>query len=264
MECLKLIASPRFLEKRIGYLALMLLLDERTEILTLVTNSLKNDLQHESQHVVALALTSVGNLATADMGRVLATDVARQVGSPTPYVRKKAALALIRILKRSPELSGVYVDGALGLLKDRSHGVLISATQLVATVLMLHSAMNETMYLVVPALVKLLRNLLNLGYSPDHDIAGIADPFLQVKLLQLLAILGQKNAEASETMNDVLAQVATNTESNRNAGNAILYECVKTVMTIESDSGLKILAVNILGRFLLNCDNNIRYVCQLQ
>lgn len=25
--------------------------------------------------------------------------------------------------------------------------------------------MNETMYLVVPALVKLLRNLLNLGYS---------------------------------------------------------------------------------------------------
>jgi len=144
------------------------------------------------------------------MGRVLATDVARQVGSPTPYVRKKAALALIRILKRSPELSGVYVDGALGLLKDRSHGVLISATQLVATVLMLHSAMNETMYLVVPALVKLLRNLLNLGYSlalrlsknfwrpdktiisrPDHDIAGIADPFLQVIVIRTLYLHSQ-------------------------------------------------------------------------
>ena len=61
-------------------------------------------------------------------------------------------------------------------------------------------------------------------------------------------------------MNDVLAQVATNTETNRNAGNAILYECVKAIMTVESESGLKVLAVNILGRFLLNRDNNIRYV----
>jgi AP-1 complex subunit gamma-1 len=113
---------------------------------------------------------------------------------------------------------------------------------------------------LVPILIKELRNLLSMGYSSEYDVSGIVDPFLQVEILKLLRLLGTKNEKISETMNDILAQVATNTETAKTVGNAILYECVQTIMTIESDSGLKALAVNILGRFLLNRDNNIRYV----
>ena len=260
MECLKLIASNSFAEKRIGYLGLMLLLTEKEEVLTLVTNSLKNDLNHRSRFVTGLSLAAVGNIASPDIARDLVGDVDKSVRSENNYLRKKGALTLIRVFSKVPELVEDFIDRVTFLVKDRNHAVVLSGLELLLAVVRLDDAHREPLLRLVPNLVRLLRNMLSAGYSPEHDVGGIADPFLQVKILQTLRALGRNNPEASESMNDILAQVATNTETAKNAGNAILYECVNTIMSIESEGGLRVLAVNILGRFLLNRDNNIRYV----
>lgn len=57
-------------------------------------------------------------------------------------------------------------------------------------------------------MVKHLKALVTTGHSPEHDVNGITDPFLQVKILRLLRVLGSGNAEASEAMNDILAQAS--------------------------------------------------------
>jgi AP-1 complex subunit gamma-1 len=182
------------------------------------------------------------------MARDLASDVEKLLRSSNSYLRKKAALAVIRLLKKEPDLIEHMAGRIVALLKDKAHGVLITGLQLMIDVMDLVPAEHEEYLKMVPSLVRLLRNLISTGFSPEHDVGGITDPFIQVKLLHILRLLGKGNEEASEHMNDVLAQVATNTDTAKNAGNAILYECVQTIMEVESESSLRVLAINILGR----------------
>lgn len=266
IECLKLLASPRFADKRLGYLGTMLLLDENQEVLTLVTNSLKNDLNHNNQYVVGLALCTLGNIASVEMSRDLFPEIESALSTQNPYIRRKAALCAMRICRKVPDLQEHFVEKAKMLLSDRNHGVLLCGLTLVTSLCEAEEAEGEEGAIIesfrplVPALVRTLKGLASSGYAPEHDVTGITDPFLQVKILRLLRTLGRGDARTSEQINDILAQVATNTEASKNVGNSILYESVLTILDIDADSGLRVLGVNILGKFLTNKDNNIRYV----
>ncbi|KAF9136713.1 clathrin associated protein complex large subunit [Mortierella sp. GBA39] len=260
IECLKLAASPLFSDKRLGYLGTMLLLDENQEVLTLLTNSLKNDLNHANMYIVGLALCTMGNIASAEMSRDLCSEVEKLLGSSNMYIRKKAALCAIRIIRKVPDLQENFIQRSSSLLNDRNHGVLLSGITLITEMCL---SSHETLLhfrKAVPVLVRHLKNLVSAGFSAEHDVTGVTDPFLQIKILRLLRILGKDDVESSEAMNDILAQVATNTESSKNVGNSILYETVLTIMETPSDNALRVLAINILGKFLSNRDNNIRYV----
>ncbi|XBH97727.1 hypothetical protein VPH35_127354 [Triticum aestivum] len=195
------------------------------------------------------------------MARDLAPEVERLLQTRDANTKKKAALCSIRIVRKVPDLAENFMGSAASLLKEKHHGVLISVVQLCTE---LCKASREALEYLrkhsVEGLVRILRDVSNSSYAPEYDIAGITDPFLHIRVLRLMRTLGQGDADCSEHVNDILAQVATKTESNKNAGNAILYECVETIMGIEATSGLRVLAINILGRFLSNRDNNIRYV----
>ncbi|GJN67251.1 clathrin associated protein complex large subunit [Purpureocillium lilacinum] len=285
IECLKLLASPRFADKRLGHLATSLLLDENQEVLTLVTNSLKkyvglgrgrqldllanitcSDLGHSNQYIVGLALCTLGNIASVEMSRDLFPEIETLISTSNPYIRRKAALCAMRICRKVPDLQEHFLEKAAHLLADRNHGVLLCGLTLVTSLCEAdeeeggEEGIVEKFRQFVPGLVKTLKGLSTSGYAPEHDVTGITDPFLQVKILRLLRVLAVGDAHTSEQINDILAQVATNTDSSKNVGNSILYEAVLTILDIEADSGLRVLGVNILGKFLTNRDNNIRYV----
>uniref|UniRef100_A0A8C7LWD6 AP-1 complex subunit gamma n=1 Tax=Oncorhynchus kisutch TaxID=8019 RepID=A0A8C7LWD6_ONCKI len=260
MECVRLIASPRYNEKRVGYLGAMMLLDEKQDASLLITNSIKNDLSHSSQYVQSLALCTLGCMGSAEMCRDLAPEIDRLLRASNSYIKKKAALCAVHIVRKVPELGELFTPASRSLLSEKNHGVLHGAVVLITELCERNPETLEQFRKAVPELVQIMKGLVMSGYSPEHNVAGISDPFLQVRILRLLRILGRNNETASDAVNDLLAQVATNTDSSKTAGSAVLYETVLTVMDIKSESGLRVLAVNILGRFLLNNDRNIRYI----
>ena len=200
------------------------------------------------------------------MSRDLFPEIESLISTANPYIRRKAALCAMRICRKVPDLQEHFFEKAKTLLADRNHGVLLCGLTLVTSMCEAddeeggEEGVVEMFRPVAGSLVRTLKSLHSSGYAPEHDVVGITDPFLQTRILRLLRVLGRGDAATSEIMNDVLAQVASNTDSAKNAGNSILYEAVLTILDIEADSGLRVLGVNILGKFLANKDNNIRYV----
>lgn len=203
------------------------------------------------------------------MSRDLFPEVETLMSTANPYIRRKAAICAMRICRKVPDLYEHFLEKAKNLLSDRNHGVLLCGLTLAIDLCEAEEeeeeeggpvGVIEMFRPLAGGLVRALKGLTTSGYAPEHDVSGITDPFLQVKILRFLRVLGRGDVATSELINDILAQVATNTDSSKNVGNSILYEAVLTILDIEADSGLRVLGVNILGKFLANKDNNIRYV----
>lgn len=232
----------------------------------LAWSNVSSDLNHSNQYIVGLSLCTLGNIASVEMARDLFSEVENLLATANPYIRRKAALCAMRICRKVPDLQEHFFEKAKNLLSDRNHGVLLCGLTLVIDMCEAEEeeegleGVIETYRPLAGSLVRALKGLTTSGYAPEHDVSGITDPFVQVKILRLLRVLARGDTATSELINDILAQVATNTDSSKNVGNSILYEAVLTILDIEADSGLRVLGVNILGKFLTNKDNNIRYV----
>ncbi|KAI5959027.1 APL4 [Candida margitis] len=259
VECLKLLASPRFADKRLGYLACMLILDENQEVLTLLTNSLDNDMQHHNAYIVALALCCLGNIASPELARDLYTNVETILDSKNNFLRKKACIVAAKLVEKEPDLSEFFLPKALDLINEKNSSVLLGTLRLIEALYYVSNENRPALTKAIPKIVGHLKRVTTMGYQPDYDVMGTTDPFLQVSLLSGIRTLAI-DLPFSEEINDILTQVVSNLDSGKNAANAILYECVKTIFAIQSDQSLKILGVNILGKFLATKDNNTRYV----
>ena len=201
-----LLASQNFTFKRIAYSALCLLLDEKSEVLLLSTQTIKKDLQNQNPSIVALALNAIGEVCTAEMCRELATEVANLMKSEESYLKKKAACACSKIIRKCPELIDTFIKFIPSYLEEKHHGVLLSGLSLLIQIFQQDASFVNKFIKYTSTIIKYLRSLLSISYSPEYDVNGITDPFLQAKLVETLGYFF-KDSSVPQEVQDILSTI---------------------------------------------------------
>ncbi|KAN0060884.1 hypothetical protein ACQY0O_006618 [Thecaphora frezii] len=269
MEAVNLIASPKYSEKQIGYLAITLLMHEDSDLVRLVVNSIRKDLDEINEVNNCLALHAIANIGGKEMAEALAADVHRLLISPTSksFVKKKAALTLLRLYRKHPEVipAHEWALRIIAIMDDDNLGVALAVTSLVMTMAQDHPDAFQPSY--QRAVGRLHKIVVEDDYSTEYVYYKIPNPWLQIKLLRLLQYYPpSQDPTLLSTIQNVLDTIINNSQDtpkniqHNNAQNAVLFEAINLAIQLDTESPVVAKASVLLGRFILSRETNVRYL----
>lgn len=319
IESLNLACRTSFIEKRIGYLTMSCFLHEKSEMLMMATNRIALDLDHFNPFVREIALSAFTAIADQDMARTLAPKIKAiliqnnetrslsgltQPGYASAFrnddaslgqlVRKKAYLAVLKIVQKCPDLLLEFLPLFNQVYREKDHGLLLSAVPLLERFYtLIFEQMNKetcgnhlednpelsknqlvTRFLSelndnVTGLVDRVKSLLSYS-DPDYLANGVNDPFLLISILQLLrqTILRAEQSDISidpavyRTIQGLVVFVLANTKQNKKSVHAVLFELAQLALVFPDHEEMVAAAFAILIQLLESKEQvpNLKFV----
>ncbi|KAJ2359437.1 hypothetical protein GGF43_000056 [Coemansia sp. RSA 2618] len=268
-EAVELTNSGKYSEKQIGYLAVSLLGMEEAGLQRAVLAALRRDVRGAGEHSVCLALGAVSNVATREIAEALTGDILSQLvsGAAGAFVKKKAALCLLRLVRRFPEAAGARAWAArvIPYLGHRDLGVTLAVASL-ATALA-QQFPDEMRKAAAFAVRRLASVVLDGECTPDYEYYRVPAPWLQVKLLRLLQYFpaperGEQRTLVLRILRHILdvSQDVPRELQQMNAQYSILFEAIGLGVHLDVDQGLMHESALLLGRFITSRETNVRYL----
>ena len=270
MHVVGLISAPKYSEKQVGYTVASVLLNETHEFLRLVINSVREDIISRSEIFQCLGLNFVANVGGREFADALAADVQRVLlnGGARPIVRKKAALALLRLFRRNKEIlvPETFSRQLADLLDERDLGILSGVLSLLTGIVAHDSAGYEVCIPKVCAVITRLAR--NKDIPADYQYYLLPSPWLQVKCLRALQYFPTpEDPEYLRAEVDVVSGILQGTAAVRNVNknnalHAVLFEAVSLAAQLDlgEDRGLIERSVGVLGGFITESEPNIAYL----
>ena len=248
--------DKNYLNKRVGYLACSLLLNEDSEFLILLVASLQKDIQSSNWVEVCMALNTVIKFANPTIMQAVTEPILKLLDHKNEQIRKKAVMCLYKFYQVSPNSVPDCDERMRRLLCDFDPSVMAATLPYFKEQAMKDP--DKYKDLVTPLIV-ILKQVIEHKLPRDYDYHRFPAPWIQVIILEILSILGRDDQSYSENMYEIIGQCLRRADDTGiNIGYAIVYQCLKTICIIYPNPHLIELASNTISRFLSSDSPNLR------
>lgn len=243
--------------KRTGYLAVTLFLNEDHDLIILIVNTIQKDLKSDNYLVVCAALNAVCKLINEETIPAVLPQVADLLSHQKEAVRKKAVMALHRFYQKSPSSVNHLISNFRKRLCDNDPGVM--GATLCPLFDLITIDVNSYKDLVT-SFVNILKQVAERRLPKSYDYHQMPAPFIQIKLLKILSLLGSGDKKASEQMYTIIGDTMKKCDSTSNIGNAVLYECICCIASLHPNPKLLESAADAIAKFLKSDSHNLKYL----
>ncbi|KAK9077851.1 hypothetical protein SSX86_006189 [Deinandra increscens subsp. villosa] len=257
IHAVKMTHDDSLLLKRTGYLAVTLFLNEDHDLIILIVNTIQKDLKSDNYLVVSAALNACCKLINEETIPAVIQQVVELLGHPKEGVRKKAVMALHSFHQRSPSSVNHLISNFRKRLSDNDPGVMG------ATLFPLYDLITidvNSYKDLVASFVNILKQVAERRLPKTYDYHQTPAPFIQIKLLKILSLLGSGDKKSSEQMYTVIGDIMRKSDTSSNIGNAILYECICCISSIQPSPKLLETAADAIANFLKSDSHNLKYM----
>ncbi|XP_044467959.1 AP-4 complex subunit epsilon-like [Mangifera indica] len=257
IHAVKMTHDDNLVLKRTGYLAVTLFLNEDHDLIILIVNTIQKDLKSDNYLVVCAALNAVCKLINEETIPAVLPRVVELLGHSKEAVRKKAIMALHRFYQKSASSVQHLVSNFRKKLCDNDPGVMGATLCPLCDLITID--VNSYKDLVI-SFVSILKQVAEHRLPRSYDHHQMPAPFIQIRLLKILALLGSGDKQASENMYTVVGDIFRKCDSSSNIGNAVLYECICCVSSVYPNPKLLESAADVVARFLKSDSHNLKYM----
>jgi AP-4 complex subunit epsilon-1 len=259
IKAVEMAASASLYHKRTGYLVCSACLSPEHEFRFMLVNQMQRDLQSANVLEICGGLLASTALITADMVPAMSGEVTKLLNHDSETVRKKTIITLHRFHELAPDVvtAEELYEKVRKVLCDRDPSVMGSCLNVIESM-----AKDDPVKFkdLIPSLVSILKQIGEHRLPSEFDYHRVPAPWMQIRLVRILSLLGQGDATSSSGMYEILFDTMKKADIGINAGYAIVYECIKCITRIYPNTKLLDAAAEAISRFIESRSNNLKYL----